>query len=140
MRRDILILIIAVIIIAACGIVLYPFLYGPASASITSVTTDKDLYHSKEIMKIAVSIRSQGDMGNASLRLLGIQDRYGDFQLHQEVPVNLSPGPHTLVYDHQLPTCSSCSGLAAGTYQIEVLLIQKGIVISNMTHSLQIEQ
>ena len=128
---------IIVVIIAACMV---PGCLGPGTARITSVTTDKDLYHSKEIMNITVLANSQGDMSNTTLRLRGIQDRHGDFQLDQESPVNLSPGLNTLLYDHQLPSCSSCSGLSAGTYQIEVELIHDGMIISNMTHSIQLEQ
>jgi len=137
MRLDILPIAIIMVIIAACVV---PGCLGPGTAHITSVTTDKDLYHSKEIMNITVLASSQGDMSNTTLRLRGIQDRHGDFQLDLESPVNLSPGLNTLVYDHQLPSCSSCSGLSAGTYQIEVELIHNGMVISNMTHSIQLEQ
>ena len=137
MRLDILSLSVLVLILAACAM---PGCLGPGSARITSVTTDKDLYHSKEIMNITVLANSQGDMSNTTLRLRGIQDRHGDFQLDQETPVNLSPGLNTLVYDHQLPSCSSCSGLSAGTYQIEVELIHNGMIVSNMTHSIQLEQ
>lgn len=137
MRRDFLIISVIVVILAAC---LVPGCIGTGSASITSVTTDKDLYHSKEVMNITVLAKLQGDMSNTSLKLRGLQDRHGDFQLEKEIPVNLSSGLNILTYDHQLPSCSSCSGLSAGTYQIEVELIQDGIVLSNMTHSIQLEQ
>jgi hypothetical protein len=137
MRRDLLIIAVIMVIIAASAV---PGCLGPGTARITSVTTDKDLYHSKEVMNITVLASSQGDMSNTTLRLHGIQDRYGDFQLDQEIPVNLSPGLNTLVYSHQLPSCSSCSGLSAGTYQIEAELIHNGIITSNMTHSFKLEQ
>ena len=110
------------------------------TASIISVTTDKDLYHSKEIMNITVTVSSQGDMSNATLRFKGIQNLHGDFQINTEIPANLSPGLNTLVYKHELPRCSSCSGLNAGTYQVEVQLIHDGSIVSNMTHSFQLEQ
>ena len=138
MRRDILILIIAVVCVAALGTILSLLLPGQAHAGITSVATDKDLYHSKETMMITVSVDSQGNIGNATLRLLGIQDRYGDYQLRKDIPVNLSHGANTLVYDHKLPSCSSCSGLAAGTYRIDVSLLHDGVLLSNTTHSFQL--
>lgn len=137
MRLDILPIAFIMVIIAAC---LVPGCLGPGTARITSVTTDKDLYHSKEIMNVTVLANSQGDMSNTTLKLHGIQDRHGDYQLDKEIPVNLSPGLNTLVYNHQLPSCSSCSGLSAGTYQIEVELIHNGIIVSNMTHPIQLEQ
>jgi len=137
MRRDLLIVTVILVIIAASAV---PGCLGPGTARITSVTTDKDLYHSKEVMNITVLASSQGDMHNTTLRLRGIQSQHGDFQLDEEIPVNLSPGLNTLVYDHQLPSCSSCSGLGAGTYQIEVELIHNGMIASNMTHSFKLEQ
>jgi hypothetical protein len=140
MQRNTLILIIALVIVAACGLVVTSFFLGPGSASITSVTTDKDLYHSHEVMMITVSLSSQGSMGNATLRLLGLQDEDGHFQLNKDLPVTLSMGPNTLVYEHELPHCSSCSGLLAGTYTIDASLIHNGIVVSNMTRSFQLEQ
>lgn len=140
MRRNTLILIVALVIVAASGIVLAAFFFGPASASITSVTTDKDLYHSKETMKITVSLGSQGNMGNTTLRFLGLQDRHGAYQLDQEIPIVLSPGPNTVIYTHPLPSCSSCSGLTAGNYPIEVSLSRDGVPVSNMTHTIQLEQ
>lgn len=137
MRRYFLIVYVIVVILAACSV---PGCLGPGSASITSVTTDRDLYHSKEVMNITVLANAQGDKSNTTLKFRGLQDRYGDFQLEKEIPANLSSGLNLLAYEHQLPSCSSCSGLSAGTYQIEVELIQDGIVISNMTHSIQLEQ
>jgi hypothetical protein len=136
MRRDILIISLIGVIIAC----VVPGCLGTGSTTITSITTDKDLYHSKEVMNITVLVSSQGDMSNTSMVLRGIQDRHGNFQLDREIPVDLSPGPNTLFYDHRLPSCSSCSGLSEGTYQIDVALIHNGIVISNMTHSIQLEQ
>lgn len=140
MRRNVLILAVLVVILLAGAVIIYPFLFGPGSGSIRSVITDKDLYHSKEIMGITVSVSSQGNMANSTLIFRGLKDRHGEFQLDEEIPVNLSPGPNMLVYEHQLPSCSSCSGLSAGTYQIEVALAHNGIVISNMTRSIDLEQ
>jgi len=141
MRREFLIIVAAVIVvIAALALVISPLLFGPASAEINAVTTDNDLYHSNEIMKITVVVRSQGDMSNTTLTLSGIQDRHGSPHLMREIPINLSPGLNTLVYEHRLPSCSSCSGLNPGTYAIEAALVREGEIVSNMTHSFSLEQ
>jgi len=137
MRRNFLIVSVIVVILAACSI---PGCLGPGSASIRSVTTDKDLYHSKEVMNITVLVNTPGDMSNTTLKFRGLQDRYGDFQIEKEIPVNLSSGLNILVYEHRLPSCSSCSGLSEATYQIEVELIHDGTIISNMSHSIQLKQ
>ncbi|OPX66655.1 MAG: hypothetical protein A4E37_01876 [Methanoregulaceae archaeon PtaB.Bin056] len=140
MRRELLIFAVVISLIAASGAVAYALLSGPASARIVSVSTDKDLYHSRDTMKISVSIESEGDLGNATLQLRGIEDRHGDCQLHKEIPVTVSKGSHIQVYDHKLPACSSCSGLNAGNYTINATLVQNGVPVSYMTHSFRLEQ
>lgn len=137
MRQDFLIISLIVVIIGAC---IVPGCINPAGASVTSVTTDKDLYHSHDVMKITISLTTEGNMGNATLRLRGIQDDEGHFQLNQNIPVTLPGGPITQVYEHQLPHCSSCSGLLEGTYTIDASLLQNGNLISNMTHTFQLQQ
>lgn len=140
MQRNIVILVIAVVIVAACGVIAYPLVNTPARASIKSVGTDKELYHSHEIMHIMVSFDSAGDAGNITLRLQGIQDRDGYFQLNQDIPVTLSPGSGSYAYDHQLPHCSSCSGLLEGTYYVNATLIRDGTPLSTMGNSFQLRQ
>jgi len=137
MRWNILHISILVVMLSAC---IVPGCLDSSSAGITSITTDKDLYHSHEVMNITVSMYSQETVGNATLRLRGIQDDGGHFQLNQDIPVILSPGQNIKVYNHQLPHCSSCSGLAEGTYWIDASLIQNGEIISNMTHTFQLKQ
>lgn len=137
MRRNILFLSLIVVLIAACAV---PGCLGQGTASITNVTTDKELYHSKENMTITVFANAQGEMSNTTLRITGIKNKYDEFQLDDEIPVNLSPGRNIIPYQHKMPTCSSCSGLSAGTYQIDVALVQNGVIISNMTHSVELQQ
>jgi len=137
MRRNIHIVALVIVVIAACAV---SGCLGPGTASITNVSTDKDLYHSKEVMNITVLVSSQGDMSNTTLRITGIQNKYGEYQLDDEIPVNLSNGRNIIPYEHKMPTCSSCSGLSAGTYQIDVALVQNGIIISNTTHSVELKQ
>ena len=60
MRRDLLIIALIVVIIAAGAVLAYTYFLGPGSATITSVSTDKDLYHSKEVMNITVSASARG--------------------------------------------------------------------------------
>lgn len=137
MRWNILYISILVVVLTACTV---PGCLDSSSAGIASITTDKDLYHSHEVMNITVSISSQGNIGNATLRLRGIQDDDGHFQLNKDIPVILAPGQNIQVYSHQLPHCSSCSGLLEGTYRIDASLLQNGEIISNMTHTFQLKQ
>ena len=140
MRRNVLAIIIMVIIILTIAMILLLLPPEPAHAEITAVTTDKVLYYSNEIMKIAVSTNSSQKMDNTTVRIEGIQDRYGKMRLTYEMPTNLSPGPDVFAYDYKLPSCSSCAGLNPGTYKINVTLVRNGAIISNITRSVQLEQ
>jgi len=140
MRRDVLILIVVVVIIAAAALAAIPLLFGPAHAEITSVSTDRDLYHSNEVMHIVIGVNSAGNIGNTSLNINGIIDRNGNTRLTHEIAAPLSPGPTVLTYDYQLPPCSHCAGLDPGMYEFNVTLVHDGVEISRMAHSVDIEQ
>jgi hypothetical protein len=138
MRRDLPVVILAVVILAAIAVILSSLLSEPARAEITAITTDKDLYHSDEVMKITISANATQKMDNTTVRIEGIEDWYGKMHLSHEIPVTLSPGPVVFTYDYKLPSCSKCSGLPYGVYKINVTLIRNGAIISNMTRPVQI--
>jgi len=139
MRRDILIIAAVVVICAVVAMILLSVM-GPAHAEITAVTTDKDLYHSNEKMNITIMVNSAGNMDNTTARIEGIRDDDGKFRIKHDMPANLSEGSNVLVYEYKLPSCSKCSGLGEGTYQVNVTLIRNGVPVSNMTHSVELKQ
>jgi hypothetical protein len=140
MHRDTLAAIVIVLVVVAIVVILSLHPAGPAHPAITAVTTDKDLYHSNEIMKIAVFLNSSQKTDDTTVRIEGIQDRFGRMRLSHNMPANISPGSVVLTYDFQLPSCSSCSGLKRGFYEINVTLVRNGAIISNMTRSVQLSQ
>jgi hypothetical protein len=140
MRRDVLILIVIVGVVAAVALVAVPLLFGPAHAEITSVSTDRDLYHSNDVMHIAVGVSAAGDVENTTMEITGIKDRNGNNRLTHEMEAPLSPGPAIMTYDYQLPPCSHCAGLDPGPYEFNVTLFRDGVEISRMTHTVDIEQ
>jgi hypothetical protein len=142
MRKDQLILVLVgiVVIVLLIAAIAFPLYAGTANAEISSVSTDKDLYHSNEVMKIVISLSSPGEGQNTSVIIRGIEDRNGKMRLEQTLAVPASPGPAILMYDYNLPSCSHCAGLDEGTYQFDVALVKEGVVLSNKTHSVQIAQ
>jgi hypothetical protein len=140
MRRDLLIIAVVVLVAVAAIAIAYPLFYGVASADILSVSTDKELYHSNEVMHISVDVTSSGKMENTTLFISGIEDRYGDSRLMQTLPANLSPGTNRLSYDYQLPPCSHCAGLDPGDYQFNVTLERDGLVLDETNYTIRIEQ
>lgn len=139
MRRDILIIAAVVVICAVIALILLSTM-GPAHAEITTVTTDKDLYHSNEKMNITITVNSAGNMDNTTARIEGIRDDSGKLRISHEMPANLSAGPNVIFYEYKLPSCSHCSGIEEGTYEVNVTLIRNGVPVSNMTRSVELRQ
>jgi hypothetical protein len=142
MHRDTLATIVIVLVVAAIVMILSLSLHPAVSPlpAITAVTTDKDLYHSNEVMKIAVFLNSSQKTDDTTVRIMGIRDQFGRMRLSHTIPANISPGSVVLTYDYPLPHCSSCSGLKSGVYEINVTLVRNGAIIAHMTRSVQISQ
>ena len=139
MRRDrlsIAVALLGVITVAA----LVVGCTGLTRADILSVNTDKELYHSNNVMNITVAVTSPRTIDNVTLNITGIQDRYGDLRLSHKIQANLSPGTNTLTYDYQLPPCSKCAGIDPGNYSFNVTLEQGGTILDQTNYSIQLEQ
>ena len=139
MREKILVI---VLIVAAIGLISLGFLTLTKSvnADIVNVSTDKDLYHSNEVMAITVTVGSAGNLNNVTLKIDGLKDNYGRERISYEIPANLQPGEMNITYNYNLPPCSICAGLSPGMYSFNVSLIHENTVLSNTTHFIQIEQ
>lgn len=132
-------IVIVVIVIAASAMLLAPF-FKPAHATVFSVTTDKELYHSNEVMMMKIMVNSSGYTNETNLEIKGIQDSYGQTRLSHVMPANLTPGSNIFVYDYHLPSCSKCAGLNPGKYPVNVTLVKNGTAISNMSVWVDLEQ
>lgn len=141
MQKNYLILtiVVVVILIAASAMVLTS-LFKPASASVYSVITDKDLYHSNDVMMMKILVNSTGFTTDTSLKIEGITDSYGQTRLSHIMRANLSPGPNIFMYDYHLPSCSKCSGINPGSYPISITLEKNGTIISNKSIAVNLEQ
>jgi hypothetical protein len=139
MREKILVI---VLIVAAIGLISLGFLtlVKPVNADIVNITTDKGLYHSNEVMAITVTIASSGNLKNATIKFDGLRDNYGRERLSHDLTADLPAGETNVTYDYNLPPCSICAGLSPGMYSFNVSLISGNSVLSNMTHSIRIEQ
>jgi hypothetical protein len=139
MRRDLVV--IAVIVLAVVvGIAIAASFFGPVSADILSVSTDKDLYHSNEVMHVTVEVTSSRSLDNASVLFSGIEDRYGGLKLNGTLSANLTPGINILSYEHTMPSCSHCSGLDPGDYEFNVTIGREGVIFDTVNHTIRIEQ
>lgn len=140
MRNEILATVIVGVIVVIIAMILFVPSLQPAGAQITSFTTDKDLYHSNEVMNIAISVSTTGTVDNATVRIQGISDRHGRSRLSHDIHANLSSGPATFVYEYHLPSCSSCAGLDPGNYEVNVTLFRNNETLSQLNRTIRIEQ
>jgi hypothetical protein len=140
MRRDLLVIAVIALAIVVVIAIAASFFIGPVTADILSVSTDKDLYHSNEIMYVTVEVSSSRPLENATVLFSGIENSYGDFKLNNTLSANLTPGINKLSYNHTMPACSHCSGLDPGDYHFNVTLEREGVVLDTMNHTIRIEQ
>jgi hypothetical protein len=110
----------------------------PAIVNITSVSTDKDVYHSKERMEINISIFSSKVQDGYHVTVVGIMDSRGNLRLAEEQSVNLTEGENNVIFRYDLPICSRCAGLKAGDYFINVSVIDNRSIVANASHTIYI--
>ena len=139
-KSTVLFTVVIVVILIAASALFLTSMFKPARANVFSVTTDKDLYHSNDVMMMKILVNSTGFTTDTSLKIEGITDSYGQTRLSHIMRANLTPGPNVFFYDYHLPTCSKCSGLDPGTYPLAITLEKNGTVISNMSIQVNLEQ
>ena len=132
-------IIVAVIVLSVIAFILVTQ-SRPADIRISSVTTDKNLYHSNEVMMMTIMIISPDFRGDTLVKIEGIQDRHGQTRLSHLIPANLTPGSNVFLYNYNLPACSRCAGLDPGSYPVNVTLEKAGTILSTMSISVNLEQ
>jgi hypothetical protein len=103
-----------------------------------SISTDRELYHSNEIMTINVTIDSPGEIPGADVRVYGINARY--YRLDKTEKTNIDTGENTVVISYTTPSCTGCAGISPGTYQLNADLTYGGNVIASATRDVEIRQ
>jgi hypothetical protein len=103
------------------------------------LNTEKELYHSNELMKINVTINSNKELNNASLIVKGINSRKR-FRLNKEQKINLKKGVNSFIVEYTTPRCNTCSGIKEGTYEIIAKLIHDENIIANNSSNVEIKQ
>ena len=141
MQKDsaIMVIIIAIIILAVAILGMYS-MSRPAAADVVSVTTDKPLYHSNEVMQIEITVSSTAPEKDATIKIDGFTDSYGQTRLSHIMNASLSPGSNIFTYSYNLPPCSKCAGLEPGQYPVNVTLRKNGTPVSEKTIMIDLEQ
>jgi len=90
--------------------------------------TDKDIYHSNELMKVEVEIDSENELDNCQLAVYGIEVR-GKPKMYHVVPMNLTVGSNLVMYGYKMPACNKCAGVNPGNYSIHAELYYNNTLV-----------
>lgn len=83
-----------------------------------TLKTDKQLYHSSEIMEITSKVTCSKPVEDAEVRFYGINSNRN--RLDETKTVNLQEGENTITHEFQTPRCNTCSGIKEGNYKVNV--------------------
>jgi hypothetical protein len=102
-----------------------------------SLSTDKPLYHSNEVMKIDVGVVSMNQM-NVQLKVYGIYASRNRLDNVQDV--NIIAGENKFSVDYTAPSCNTCSGIKAGNYSITAELVSGNKSLAKVVKNVEIQQ
>jgi hypothetical protein len=122
-------------------VVFIVILICPKAASqltLVNFSTDKQLYHSREKMKINAILLSEGEMENVRVKVFGIK-RGNSYKLSQEKVVNLTKGKNEIEFSYVTPSCYGCAGIKPGKYDLTLEVFYKDKLILNSTCKIEIQ-
>ncbi len=100
-----------------------------AEFSLVDLSTDRELYHSAEVMNLSVTIYSMTGLEGVRLTAKGVKNK-----LDMIKTVNLSAGTNRFDFIYKLPSCNTCGGIGAGTYDIQCEVSHNNITVKNTTY------
>ncbi|UCD07302.1 MAG: hypothetical protein JSW41_05785 [Candidatus Aenigmatarchaeota archaeon] len=101
-----------------------------------SILTDTETYHSGEFMEARVSTACDKDLDSVIVKIYGIKDRFGKYNINEEKIVQInSPGNET-VFLVRMPRCYGCAGISPGEYEVTAELIYNNIVVGNTSKTI----
>ena len=110
------------------------------SVEIENITTEKDTYHSGEIMNITVVLKSATDVSGVYTNVSGITNKRGKNMLFKEITTNLTRGLNNVTFTYKMPACSSCSGISEGTHHFNTSVVYGNVTVANSTCSVILKQ
>ena len=88
---------------------------------LNSLTTDKQVYYSNEMMNITLDVYASED-AEATVKVFGIKDRRNNHRLNKQEVRNLTSGSNIISYSYRTPSCYGCAGISSGIKQITALV------------------
>ncbi|MEA3255524.1 MAG: hypothetical protein U9Q22_06785 [Candidatus Altiarchaeota archaeon] len=100
------------------------------------LSTDKETYHSNELMNITATINSSDEVRGVDIRVYGINA--GFHRLNKTGGMNLDQGVNTRTVTYRTPRCYGCAGITPGTYMINADLVYNDKVVASSTIDVEI--
>lgn len=104
-----------------------------------SIESDRELYHSNELINITVTVISEKEIGGAALRVYGLK-KSSYYYLDKKENIDIKAGVNVYRYEMKTPRCNVCSGIKAGTYNINAEITYLGGVVGAGIKEVEIRQ
>ena len=101
-----------------------------------SIITDTETYHSGEFMEATVTIATGTDITSGIIRLYGIENGMGDYEVDEEIPAEInSPGSETS-FLVRMPRCYGCAGVSPGEYELTSELLYGNEIVGSCSKTI----
>jgi|GEM_PF-2732956 len=102
------------------------------------IYTDNQTYAPRSRINITLNLTVPGPIPNAEIHIFGIKNRYGAYKIERDMVMDLVSGLNVITTLGDVPSCTSCSGISPGTFEIYGVLYYEGAQIVNATTSIEI--
>jgi len=113
------------VFVRVCGIYSNRSVKVDKVEKILSISTDKRVYHSNEIMKVYVEFFSSKNE-EARITVSGITNAFGRAMINQTKDVEIKKGINKFDFVFHTPSCEECSALRPGVYVLNATVIADG--------------
>jgi len=102
---------------------------SPAERKVAlSILTDKDVYNGGDAVVIVLEAVSATEVSGALVKVSGPKSASSRFA--DERRMDLLSGMNNMTFSYQMPACTSCSGLAAGSYPVNADIFLNGRILA----------
>ena len=99
--------------------------YKEVTLSQLVLTTDKEIYHSNETLKVHIEFNATQE-GKAQITVSGIRNEFGRALINGSRDEILQKGQNVFDLEFSTPSCEACSALSPGVYAINATVTTGG--------------
>jgi len=101
------------------------------------ISSDKSSYEEHSKANFTITLTSPKNM-TGMIKLWGVKNKYGAYKIDYWDYVNLTAGQNVIKKATQLPSCSSCAGIAPGNFTVYAALYVNDTQIINSSTQIEI--